>query len=404
MPAICFSPLVSPPCRCRPLATLLRAQAAGGSWSPVGFGVVVWAGLLLVSAIAAANAFLPALAWTLGFGPMPEDHAAAWSLLFHNLHYLPLIGTVLIWYVLARDLTGAGSVFGGRFSKGVFALYLLFVPPTSLYHMFLEPGLSPMIRAVGSILSLFISVPTIAAFLVIVASLEAHGRAAGAAGPFGWLRRLPWREPAMSAAGMAVLNLAFGGVFAFVLIQENLSPLLSDTFFVPGYFHFLTVGTVTLTLLAGLSRILPGLSGSPLAAPRLMAALPLAVTAGLLAFGAAGIAAGFSGMPRRVLDVGYDGLAPQRWSSLSALLGVGAAVMAAGLAAHGLALAASFLPRRAALALAPPPPVSATGRALAQPAVTAPLAVLVLSLAMWAATVAAFRLLEALPLAGAGGH
>lgn len=101
-----------------------------------------------------------------------------------------------------------------------------------------------------SLLSLFISVPTIAVFLVIMSSLEAHARACGAGGLFGWLRMLPWQVPAMTAIGMAVVNLALGGIFAFVLIRERLAPLLSDTLFVPAYFHFLTIGIVTLTLLA----------------------------------------------------------------------------------------------------------------------------------------------------------
>lgn len=38
--------------------------------------------------------------------------------------------------------------------------------------------------------------------------------------------------------GVAVLSMALGIVFAFVLIQAQLAPLLSDTFFVRGYFHF----------------------------------------------------------------------------------------------------------------------------------------------------------------------
>jgi cytochrome c oxidase subunit 1 len=155
----------------------------------------------------------------------------------------------------------------------VWAVYLLFVPPTSLYHMFLDPGLTPSVRALGSLLSLFISVPTVAVFLIIVASLEAAGRARGAAGLFGWVRLLPWREPAMHAVAMAIVNLALGGAFAFVLIQERLAPLLSDTFFVPAYFHFLTVGAVSLSLLAALGRVIAGLTGhalpaAPIGAPR----------------------------------------------------------------------------------------------------------------------------------------
>ena len=53
----------------------------------------------MVSAVA-TNAFLPATLWSFEAGPFPADHTTGWHLLFHNLHYLPLIGTVLAWYVL----------------------------------------------------------------------------------------------------------------------------------------------------------------------------------------------------------------------------------------------------------------------------------------------------------------
>ena len=218
------------------LATALagKRETGGAEWSAPGFGAVAWAGLLLVSAIAMLAVFTPPALWSAGLAAEPFDHATRWHLLFHNLHYLPLMGTVLVWYVLVRELTGVTSSFGGRFSKLVFSLYLVFVPPTSLYHMFLEPGLAPSIRVLGSILSLFVGVPTVAVFLLLTISLEQHARAQGARGLLGWLKRLPWHEPAMTALGMAVVNLALGGTFAFVLIQEKLAPLLSDTFFVPG--------------------------------------------------------------------------------------------------------------------------------------------------------------------------
>jgi cytochrome c oxidase subunit 1 len=103
----------------------------------VSFAACAWAGLLMVSAIAAANAFLPSALWALGLGPAPAGYATGWHILFHNMHYLPLMATVLVWYVLVEALTGVKSIFGARFSKIVFALYLVFVPPTSLYHMFL---------------------------------------------------------------------------------------------------------------------------------------------------------------------------------------------------------------------------------------------------------------------------
>lgn len=383
-----------------------KAERAPPIWSTIGFGAVAWAGLVMVTGVATVNAFLPATLWAFGLAEMPADHSTGWHLLFHNLHYLPLMGTVLAWYVLVREMTGIGSIFGRRFSKIVFTAYLVFVPPTSLYHMFLEPGLAPLVRALGSLLSLFISVPTIAVFLVIVASLEAHARAHGARGLFGWTRLLPWREPAMAAIGMAVVNLALGGVLAFVLIQEQLAQLLSDTFFVPGYFHFLTVGTVSLTLLAALGRMIPALTGRALKAAGLLRALPYILTAGLAVFGFAGMTAGLLGMPRRVLDAGYDGAAPASWLNLSVVMGIGATVMALALLAYVGVLFACFIAaekpaeRRAAFADLAVTPEAA---AIRQAAWTGPLSVAVLVIAMYAMTALAFALLRALPIVGLGG-
>lgn len=382
-------------------AIVAKARTPGRTWSTVGFAVVAWAGLVVVSSLATINTFLPAAAWSFGWSAMPADHSTGWHLLFHNLHYLPLMGTVIIWYALVQDMTGIGSIFGQRFSKSIFSLYLLLVPPTSLYHMFLEPDLSPVLRGLGSLLSLFISVPTIAVFLVILTSIEAHARARGASGFLGWLRILPWRQPAMTAMAMAVVNLAFGGILSFVLIQERLAPLLSDTFVVPAYFHFLTVGTVTLTLLAAFSWAFPALFGWPSWVPRLQRLLPYPITAGLVVFGIAGMAAGLNGMPRRVIDVTYDGAAPALWMAMSPAIAIGAVVMALSLLAYVVLLAGTaFGVGRRSETTSPSPAmtVAANGAAIGQRAWSASICVLMLVIGMYAATILAFALLRALPL------
>ncbi len=211
------------------IATALRPKFKGviESWSPISFAAVAWSGLLMVSAIAGANAFLPSMLWTFGLRETVSGYTMGWNVLFHNVHYLPLMATLVLWYVLIENVTGVKSIFGPNFSKFVFALYLIFVPPTSLYHMFLEPDLAESVRVVGSLLSLFIAVPTVLVFLVIIASLETHARAQGARGLFGWMKGLPWENPAMAAVGMATVNLALGGVFSLVLIQEKLAVLLT---------------------------------------------------------------------------------------------------------------------------------------------------------------------------------
>ncbi|WP_210880327.1 cbb3-type cytochrome c oxidase subunit I [Roseovarius autotrophicus] len=387
------------------VATLLAAVRRACEFSAVGFALFAWAGFLMVSGFAMVYVFLPGLLWALGLGGMPTSHGTNWHIVFHNMHYLPLMATVVVWYVLMQEVVGVKSVFGARFSKLVFAAYLVFVPPTSLYHMFLEPDLPGAVRIAGSLLSLFVSVPTLTAFLIIVASLEMHARARGGRGLFGWIRTLPWREPAMAAAGFAVVNMAFGLVLAFVLIQADLAPLLSDTFFVPGYFHFFTVGTVSLSFLAALALILPALTGRGLALPGVARFMPHLATLGLLAFGGAGVAAGYLGVPRRVIDAGYGGEAPALWATLMGGVAAGGLVMALALVVFALSVAASLLPGRAkAVAMSPRWDGIAPPRAGAA-ALVGPLGVLVIVIGMYGATATGFELMRALPVEAVGaGH
>jgi cytochrome c oxidase subunit 1 len=211
----------------------------------------------------------------------------------------------------------------------------------------------------------------------------------------------------MAAIGMAVVNLALGGAFSFVLIQEKLAPLLSDTFFVPGYFHFLTVGTVTLTFLGALCYVIPGLTGRPLRTPRLLAALPYVATAGLVVFGAAGIAAGYLGVPRRVLDVSYAGAAPASWQALMTAVGIGGTLMAvalilylAGLAATGWYRTPQPAPLNHGL-----PAVDWSGKWGRERAWTGPLSIVLLVGVIALFTAFAFELLRVVPLvANVGSH
>lgn len=381
--------------------TLRRERQSG--LSAMGFALLAWAGFLMVTGFAALHAFLPSLFWAIGIGSFPKAYQTGWHILFHNLHYLPLMATVLMWYALMQVLTGVKSVFGPRFSKIVFAMYLVFVPPTSLYHMFLAPDLPEGIKVTGSLLSLFVSVPTLTAFLIIVVSLELHARAQGARGLFRWMLMLPWKNPAMVAVGAAVINLGLGLVFAFVLIQEKLAPLLSDTFFVPGYFHFFTVGTVSLTLLAALSVMLPALSGRAVAWPGLLRRMPWLATAGLVLFGGAGIAAGYLGVPRRVMDVGYGGEAPTLWQPLMVIVAVGGSLMALALLVFATGVARSLLPGGRSTEAQPVVAWGEMSLPVRTGAWTGPAAVLVIVVGMYGFTAVGFELMQNLPVLAAGG-
>ena len=400
------------------IATALRPKFRGiiDSWSPISFAVVAWSGLLIVAAIGGGNAFLPPLLWTLGLGGSIAGYAMSWSVLFHNMHYLPLMATVVLWYVLMENVTGVKSIFGPNFSKIVFAIYMIFVPPTSLYHMFLEPDLVDSVRVIGSLLSLFIAVPTVLVFVVITASLESHARAEGGSGLFGWIRMLPWDNPAMAAVGMATVNLALGGVFSLVLIQENLAVLLSDTFYVPGYFHFLTVGAVSLTFIATLIYVIPSLSGHWCWRPGVLARLPYVLTIGLALFGLGGIAAGYHGVPRRIFDLSYhvdETLehidAPFVWGTLMGVVAAGSLLMALVLVTYIYALLRMLFCRNREIGVdvADLPTVAwSSPAATRQRAWVGPLSVFGMVAAMYGFTALSFEILQNVPIltTGFGGH
>jgi len=199
--------------------------------------------------------------------------------------------------------------------------------------------------------------------------------------------------------------MALGLVFAFVLIQGQLAPLLSDTFFVPGYFHFFTLGTVSMTLLAALAVVLPAIGGRALWRPGLLRWMPWLALAGLLVFGAAGIAAGYLGVPRRVMDVSYQQQAPALWQGLMMAVAIGGAIMAAALLVFAVGIAASLWPgaKRAPAATGLTVAWGGTPVQAGHKAWVGPISVLVIVLAMYAFTAIGFELMQALPVTSTGG-
>ena len=135
--------------------------------------------------------------------------------------------------------------------------------------------------------------------------------------------------------------------------------------------------------------------------------MPWVVLGGLLLFGAGGIAAGLAGVPRRVVDISYDGAAPTLWRTFMILLGSGGVLFAFGLSVSVYGVARSLVPsRERPVVKAEPRETWAKEPLTGRPAWTGPIAVLALVVAMYGATIGAFELMHALPIAasGGGGH
>jgi cytochrome c oxidase subunit 1 len=136
--------------------------------------------------------------------------------------------------------------------------------------------------------------------------------------------------------------------------------------------------------------------------------MPWLALAGLLVFGAAGITAGYMGVPRRVMDVSYQQQAPALWHSLMLAVALGGSVMAAALLVFAGGVAASLLPKRQPGVSVSEVVVAWGGTAVkaGSKAWVGPVSILAIVAAMYAFSAVGFELMQSLPISasGGGGH
>ncbi len=291
------------------------------------------AGLFIVipGIIATLKTFIPAFLWTLGLGSIDTmAYRMNWHIAFHIYHYVPALTLVGVGYVLVELVADAKSVYAKQVAKALFLLYPFFVPPTFLYHLLVDPTISETIKFVGTVLSLLVGVPTVLHMFIIVGMLEARMRRAGY-GVFGWIRHLPWGNPAFGSMSMGMVTLLVGGLFSYVIIQEQVAPMLHNTFVIPGYIHSIAAGGANIIYMGFLFYAITILTGRQLWGLGLAKIQPYLMAVALLIMSIAGVAAGLAGVPRRFPSI-TGGDDPASWAPLMNLsLGVGGMLATAAL-------------------------------------------------------------------------
>jgi cytochrome c oxidase subunit 1 len=141
----------------------------------------------------------------------------------------------------------------------------------------------------------------------VIASLEIAGRLRGGQGLFGWIARLPWRDPFFVAVALAMVTFALGGIGGAINAAYSMNAVVHNTAFIQGHFH-LTVGTaVTLTFMGAVYWLLPRLLGRRLALPRLALAQAWLWFVGMALFAWTTHITGLMGQPRRVFSASFLG-------------------------------------------------------------------------------------------------
>jgi cytochrome c oxidase subunit 1 len=308
------------------------------------FATVMGIVMVMPAAIVGLYVFIPAFMWSIDIGSMdPLVYRLQYHVLFHIIHYIPAMVLVGVCYVIVDVSMKAGSVFSKNVAKSLFILYPVTVPPTFLYHLLADPSIDQSIKSLGTALSLLVGVPTILHMFIIMGMMESKLRSAGHGGVVGWIRYLPWKNPAFVCMVMGMLSMGLGGMFAYVLIQEHAAPLLHGTFAVAAYIHPMASGGATLVFMGASYYMVAGLRQRQLWSPTLAILQSVIMTLGLFIFGIVGSLAGYVGVPRRTADVEFGGSSPELWEPLLNIsLGLGAMLAVVGGALFILVIGMTF--------------------------------------------------------------
>jgi cytochrome c oxidase subunit 1 len=207
--------------------------------------------------------------------------------------------------VLPRE--AGGRLFSEPLGRVVFTLFLILSTPVGFHHQFQDPGIPAAWKLFHTFNTMAVSFPSLVTAFTVCASLEVAGRLRGGRGLFGWLRTLPWGNPVVSSALLAMLLFLLGGFGGAVNAAYALNSVVHNTAWIAGHFH-LTVGSaVALTFMGAAYWMVPKLAGRELELKLLAKVQPYLWFVGMLLFSIAGHITGLLGMPRRVFSASYGG-------------------------------------------------------------------------------------------------
>ena len=223
----------------------------------------------------------------------------------HPVVYFWLLPAYLLWYTVLPKIAG-GQLFSDPLARVVFILFVILSTPVGIHHQYVDPGIAESFKFIAMVNTMFLLLPSLLTAFTVVASVEHGARQRGGTGYFGWLRALPWRDPAFTGMALAGLMFAAGGFSGMINAGMNINYLIHNTLWVPGHFH-LTVGTaVTLTFMAGTYWLWPQITN------RRLYSRPIALAQVVMWFGGMALmsnamhVAGLFGVPRRTAEPQYE--------------------------------------------------------------------------------------------------
>jgi cytochrome c oxidase subunit 1 len=264
----------------------------------------------------------------------------------HAIVYAWLLPAYVSWYALIPRQTG-GKVVSDQLTRAVFILFLLLSIPTGFHHQYTDPGISTKMKAFHALLTFGVFYPSLATAFSVTASLEMGGRARGGKRLLGWIPKLPWGDPSVSAQLLAMLTFVLGGITGLINASYTMNQVVHNTAWIPGHFHMTVGSAVYLTIIGVTYWAVPYLTGKKLWGPKLAVAQSWIYTIGLLIFARGMISGGLQGMPRRtfIAEATYEAAG---WKLAGTLTGIGGTVMTIGMLLFFVIMIMTWLSKRSA--------------------------------------------------------
>ena len=222
-------------------------------------GAYLWAWTSLGAAIEVLVLILPA---SLGLTDTINAGLArvffSWTL--HAIVYFWLMPTYIAFYTIVPRAIG-GRLYSDTMGRVAFVLFLVFSMPIGIHHLFADPQVGAGFKFVHAVMTAMVSVPTLLTVFTIVASVEIAGRLRGGKGALGWVKALPWDNPAMLAVTFSFVMLGLGGAGGIINMSYQLNETVHNTQWVTGHFHLMFGGAIVIMYFLIAYELWPQLTG-----------------------------------------------------------------------------------------------------------------------------------------------
>jgi cytochrome c oxidase subunit 1 len=311
------------------MMAIWKKQHPGEAVPLVHFGNTANAVMWLWTTIGVGSeALFQLIPWSLGFLETIDVGLArtlfSWTL--HAIVYFWLFPAYIALYTILPKVIG-GKLFSDEMGRIAFIMLLVFSVPIGFHHLYMDPFQEAGWKFVHMFGTFMVALPTLFTGFTVIATMEIAGRLHGGKGLFGWIWALPWKEPVMTAAGLAMLMLTFGGFGGMINASYSLNTMVHNTQWVTGHFHLIFAGTTIIMYFAAAYHMFPRMLGRKLHSSSMAVTQLWLWFIGMLVLTLPWHYLGILGQPRRISSTPYDDPLVQQWDIHEQAMIVGGVIL-----------------------------------------------------------------------------